>query len=513
MVAYHAGLPLPGGFIGVDVFFVISGFVICRLLATELRETGSIRLGKFYIRRIRRLLPALAVVLVCVAVASSLIQSPIGAQQDTARTGLGASAWLSNGVLYLITGGYFDNAADSIPLLHTWSLSVEEQFYVFFPTLIALAWWIGRRLGVSPQRAVGATLGLVSASSFALSGVPVIWPQLAWCCEARFGGLLLDAHPGVGIRDRRHPRADVRAAGRSPPAARRPGLAWRHRGHSGERLDRRRCAIPWMVGARSWTGHRSGYWGCYANSGSLTRLLSNQAMISLGDLSYSWYLWHFPFIVLSSTLWVDNAASKLVAAVVSLGVAFLSYKFVENPIRKRRPELRRSGALVLACVGLPIIAMLGLLTAANHGWFRTNIREAQAQLDPVPIGYGIGCHSLVPIGDRNLTRCSFGHRGTRVWLVGDSNAGQYADGLVELAQAGKLRITLATASGCPMVNAQVLTDGQGLTNCGEFVTRSIQWLKEQPPSHRHHVGGKRSDWGLARPSEARRWRDSPGPTE
>jgi peptidoglycan/LPS O-acetylase OafA/YrhL len=162
VVAYHAGAPLPGGFTGVDVFFAISGFVIARALIRELASTGGLRLGRFYARRVRRLLPALAVMLIAVALLGTLA-SPVAGQRMGGLTGIRASLFAANVYLYHLGTGYFDVSASLDPLLHTWTLAVEEQFYLVFPALLLLGWRLGRRL------AAVLLVGAVSAGSFYLA--------------------------------------------------------------------------------------------------------------------------------------------------------------------------------------------------------------------------------------------------------------------------------------------------------------------------------------------------------
>ena len=128
VVAFHAGLPVPGGFVGVDVFFVISGFVITSMLHRELLETGRIGLAHFYIRRFKRLTPALALMVAVVMAASVLILSPIESQGNAALTALGAIFLVANVVIARTTGNYFDADADTNPLLHTWSLSARSHW-------------------------------------------------------------------------------------------------------------------------------------------------------------------------------------------------------------------------------------------------------------------------------------------------------------------------------------------------------------------------------------------------
>ena len=137
VVAYHAGSGFSGGYVGVDVFFVISGYVITRMMLSELRGTGRLDLGRFYLRRVRRLLPALSLVLAAVLLLSVAFTA-LGAQAVTARTGAAAALVNANHYLALfgLDAGYFAIGSKSNPLLHTWSLSVEEQFYLVFPLLI-----------------------------------------------------------------------------------------------------------------------------------------------------------------------------------------------------------------------------------------------------------------------------------------------------------------------------------------------------------------------------------------
>lgn len=150
VVAFHAGVPgVSGGFIGVDVFFVISGFVITGMLRREHTKTGRIGFADFYARRARRLLPALALLTTVVAVATVFLEPSLTVQKATAKTGLGATAFVANAVVYGQPHGYFGAEAALNPLIHTWTLSVEEQFYLVFPALLALGWARARR-GADP---------------------------------------------------------------------------------------------------------------------------------------------------------------------------------------------------------------------------------------------------------------------------------------------------------------------------------------------------------------------------
>lgn len=170
VVAFHAGVPVRGGFVGVDVFFAISGFVITTILLPELETSGRLDLPRFYMRRVRRLLPALGVMLTFVLAVGALL-TPLANQHMTALTGIAASVFAANVYLLNLGTGYFDVGTGWNPLLHTWTLAVEEQFYIVFPALLLLGWRLGKGRGMfrSPRRAAAIVLGGVCAASFTLS--------------------------------------------------------------------------------------------------------------------------------------------------------------------------------------------------------------------------------------------------------------------------------------------------------------------------------------------------------
>ena len=164
VVAYHARLPhVSSGFIGVDVFFVISGFVITAMLCRELEGSGRISLPRFYARRAKRLLPALAVVLVVVTFLGSLLFDSFATWQIADRTSIWASLFSSNYYLYSLPDGYFAVDTSLNPLLHTWTLGVEEQFYVLFPLLLIAGWHVARRYGAFALIGAGALASLALA--------------------------------------------------------------------------------------------------------------------------------------------------------------------------------------------------------------------------------------------------------------------------------------------------------------------------------------------------------------
>lgn len=376
VVVYHAGLPLPGGFVGVDVFFVISGFVITLALTRDVNKASKVRFARFYGRRVRRLLPALALMVSATLLMSAALQSPFGAQRDTAAAALGASTWSVNVVLYVLTGDYFANAAETIPLLHTWSLSVEEQFYLVFPALVAAALAASRRAKVDWIRRLIVLLSLVGAASFCLS------LYLSW------GGPL----PGV--------TSPESAAFYSSPtrawqfvvgsllalwAMSRSSTGLRPLGWTGLIL---------LIGSFIFISSEDTFPGLAAVAptaaaamlilgGQHLKFLRTPALTRLGDLSYSWYLWHWPFIVFAELI-SPGITSKVAGAVISLAVAWIAYAWVEEPLRLRTPGLRGTSVMVGVCVLVPALLSVGLFTGSRLKWGDEGLQDIAAQVEPVP---------------------------------------------------------------------------------------------------------------------------------
>ena len=368
VVTFHAGLPVPGGFAGVDVFFVISGFVITSMLYREWSANGRVSFKRFYLRRFRRLTPALSVMVATTVLASALVLSPLGAQQTTAQTAVGAMFMVANFVIASTSGGYFGAAAEANPLLNTWSLSVEEQFYLLFPALLVFGWLMARR-----------------------HALPALTPFFVVCSIAVFSfGLVLAGNAGISFPGSEWVLGFYSPFTRAWEFAVGSLLAlWTIRGSSASQglLTASGLVGLGLLGFSLWaidgTTEYPGpmtllpvvgtalviFGGADARSG-VARALSIRPLVNLGDYSYSIYLWHWPFIVVAVTLWPQSGMTPaLVATVVSTMPAVVSYRWLEQPLRNKSNLGRVEALRQVVVVMLPTVVLAGVVGAvADRYW-------------------------------------------------------------------------------------------------------------------------------------------------
>lgn len=490
VVAFHCGLPVPGGFIGVDVFFVISGFVITGMLHREWQATGRLRFGQFYLRRFQRLTPALALMIATVTVASVFVLSPFGPQQNTAMTGIGAMLLIANFVIERTTGGYFDVSAETNPLLNTWSLSVEEQFYLVFPALIALCWYLARRRGLlrfSPFAIVGSialvslTLAVIGSLGFTFRGSEAIlgfYSPFTRAWEFAAGALLALA---LANRSPKRPRL-LAAVGVAGLLLLVVGL--------------------WIITSKTpfpgpWTllPVTAALFLLLAGTDATTptyRLLSTRPSVKLGDWSYSVYLWHWPLIVFASLIWPGEPTVLVIAAVVSLAPAVASYHWVEQPIRNLRClDAQRWTKLIVTTILAPVTLAAGLGFAVTQGWWNDQVR----QLQPAHAPTDLGCFSTGPFDPDYFDACTWnaGAPGEPIYLVGDSNAWQFAEAAIYAGTALDRPVSVVTTPSCPFVDSvfpRVVSESQYLPDpnqpnsfdhCPAYMSSTLAWLESSPP--------------------------------
>lgn len=382
VVAYHAGFGVRGGYVGVDVFFVISGFLITSLIAKEL-DAGSFSLAQFWERRIRRIWPAASAMTLLALGAGWMMMLPPSFLR-LAEDAL-AQVLLFANVRFLHSANYFDGSATLRPLLHTWSLAVEEQFYLAFPPLLMLLWGMGRRrVRLVLVVILGASLAL-SAWQTAAQPKPAFYLLPARVWELMLGALLVLSPRVLGAAKWTRNAAGVGGLGLilAPmliysDSTRFPGLA----------------ALPPCIGTALLIAA-----GGPGESSVVTRMLAWTPLRFIGLISYSLYLWHWPILSFMHYTLGDDLTPSLRAAAMAacLLLSIASWRFIEMPVRHvgGRVGLARVAIVAAAATSITVAACLGIkwsggipsrFTAAelslgvpdpmNRSWEATGVRAA-----------------------------------------------------------------------------------------------------------------------------------------
>ena len=447
VVFYHANQLVHGGFVGVDIFFVISGYVIFNSIVREYGITGSISVQDFVVRRIHRLLPALSFLIIGTLTASVIVLSPFGDQQQVAHTSQAASLFTAN--IYLaLQNSYF--ALVNNPLRHTWTLAVEEQFYLCLIVFLYVLHLIARKISAEFTKLVLRSVIVLGVISFLLSvmfsfGNRLIplptrvaffsMPTRAW--EFSVGIL-------IALTETRRLRKEfglifsnlISLIGMSLIAfalfqfntfTTFPGFA---------------AVIP-VVG--------SGLLILDSNEGSLVkRVLKFRPLVWIGDISYSWYLWHWPMIVFSVVLWPGSHVAILATAFGSLVPALASYYLIENRFRISSDShtVRKSTARIFfVSVFAPLLVSIAVIIGASTGYgLHRNISPGLTE----SLAYKSGCQmDILPFPQNN---CLFSRTPGRplILLIGDSQAGTFSDPLYAATKSLNLNFAVWFNNGCPI---------------------------------------------------------------
>jgi peptidoglycan/LPS O-acetylase OafA/YrhL len=459
---YHGGVGWArGGFLGVDVFFVLSGFLITSLLVQEWTRTGRIALRAFWLRRARRLLPA--VLLVLLAVGAYFVLLPDEQQHTFRGDALATLAYVSNWWFMVSDQSYFAQFVEPSPLRHTWSLAIEEQFYLLFPLL--LVFWLGRaRLGLGALRVFLLVAALASAGLMAALHDPLVDPSRSYYgTDTRMQALLLGAVLALSPRLTR-PSSPLytRVHGR---LLRLPGaglVGWLAAAGLLAMIVKARELAPGMYnGGFLLAALLSAVLIAAvtrAPRSSLGRVLSWRPMVAMGVISYGLYLWHWPvYVILTEERTGLEGPLLLGVRVLATGaLAALSYRLVEEPIRAQRLQRRFTPTqwtrAVTAAMAAVVLVTLGATAAA------------------VPPGLAPPSMSGSrpdPVADRN-------GRIVQAFLLGDSQS--YALRMYYGNQVDGLAVDGSTQLGCGTLLAERHVDGQTLANLPACADWEEQWV-------------------------------------
>lgn len=430
VIIFHASHDLlPGGFVGVDVFFVISGYLITSIILREI-DAGTFTLAGFYARRCRRILPALVVVLS----ATWAIGRVALAEADFQMVGkhiLGGSTFTSNILLWRETG-YFDIAAIRKPLLHLWSLGVEEQFYLVWPPLAMLAVvWRGRPLALS--------FVLLTASIALAAGLPpsqgdatfYLLPTRMW--ELLTGAVLLQMQPWVAASIA---RGSIRREATAIAGLLLIGVVCFFEPGTG------RARIAWLAAPVAGAALVIAARDAWVNR----RLLSNPGVVLIGLISYPLYLWHWPLLSMVTLLAGQTPMQQLQrlkygAVALAFLLAWLTWRLVERPVRRlatqtaERPR-RNQHVLAFSAVVLIVFSTVGWTS-----WHRGRVHDVVAIAADEPLLDGA---ALFPGTDYHRVSTA----NAVLLLVGDSHSNHLVPGLVPEARAHGFGVSHVGWAGC-----------------------------------------------------------------
>ena len=468
VILFHAGAPgFGGGFVGVDVFFVISGFLITGLLLEEF-ATGRFSVGSFYERRARRILPALFVVLAASLPPAWMLLSP-GDLRDFGQSLVAVPLFGSN-LLFWQQSGYFDTSAELKPLLHTWSLSVEEQFYLLFPLLLGWCAQRGRRLllvvvgGISlaSLTLAEALLRESTASAFYLL------PARAW--ELGLGCLL-------ALR-----RAD---AMRTEPA-------WLAEVCALIGLLMIATAVAAFDHATPFPGLRAllptlGACLLLQFATQLTvvgRLLALRPLVGVGLVSYSAYLWHFPLFAFARHAMDQRPGLPLLLglAVTSLVLATLSWRFVEQPFRERR-RVPRAVVLRSAGASAGVFVLLGLACVLGKGF--PSLRLDKARQEVLATAVASPRRKVCHTGGANFLKpaqaCRYFSEHPTWAVFGDSHGVELAYGLAEELRPMRDGVAHFSFSGCTPTTGE---EPSPVPGCSDWSREALGVIAQDPTLRR-----------------------------
>ena len=463
VILFHAGIPgFTGGFIGVDVFFVISGFLITQIISKELTN-GTFSIWDFYERRARRILPALFFVMVCCIPFAWLWMTPdqlINFSQSLAMV----SAFSSN-YLFYFEEGYFSQAAELKPLLHTWSLGVEEQFYVFFPFLMTLLWKYF-------QARIAAWLGGIALASLAICEITVrldpalafysihtrAWELMAGAIAAVYlygnplkqnslyaGCGLLLVLSSIFVFDESH--LFPSAMGLAPIAG---------------------VVLILMFGGKE---------------GIAGKILCTGPVVALGLISYSAYLWHQPLMSFARISSLEEPSLLMMGSLAasSFALATLSYKFIEKPFRsqKLRSVFDRKFIFTFAILGTITIASIGVLGHLKAGFPSRVPTIAKDAIENSMLDYR-GCHYGKPPQSIPQAACFAGKsiQEPDVLFLGDSHSAPLAEVVSShLAKRG-IDSYRASYNSCPPILGLTVHGDATAQGCATFLSDVFDFADE-----------------------------------
>ncbi len=493
VMGYHADVPgFTGAYIGLDLFFVVSGFVITNLLLHEFGKTGRIRWSAFYARRARRLIPAKATMLIGVLLLSYFVMTPTGSQQETARSAAAAGAFVSNFFFWRVADlDYFGHEPGTGVLLHTWSLSVEEQFYLALPLVIFLAWCLAKLLRVHVRRTLlFTTLALGLASLWLAMTWSDTYPDAAYYLPITRAFEFLIGVALSLVVTKLHLPAAVRQAMGVLGVLIVAYVLWRPMPVDGypDYWALLPCAAAMLL---TWAGT--------GGQTLVTRLLSLRFLVALGLVSYGWYLWHWPLLVMGESvnlapppLWI-----RIGLVLLALGIAYLSYRYIEGRFYKRsgssssQPTWGNRRVVLAGVTTMSIVAALsgGAFVVAKDQALSPRWEAVASQLADTPEmpEECLADDEVIPSRPTTCNLVPYEEGRATIVLWGDSHAWMFIPALQAAAADQDVNLVAFVMGGCPPFEAKA-GSGAGCVRANRLALKSVKQLSRSSVPLRVIVG-------------------------
>ena len=480
VVFYHLEIIyFENGYLGVDIFFVISGFVITSIFFKEYEKNSNINFLNFYVRRFKRLIPALACCVTITGILSIFFISPLkSVTYNSLLTGLASLFGLSNIIIGIKSGNYFDPGVKYNIFLNTWSLSIEEQFYIFFAIFLYLL------IKIKIIKSIFSILIIVyffSFSIFFVNNFDLITSRYLnilsgfYSPAARAWELLTGVLSFLYVK-KVYPKFNNTIA--SILIYIGVLLIFSSLSKIGNIFSQTFFSV---IGT-----------SCILVGGSFKKstnnpfitLLETKILSFFGNISYSWYLWHWPVIIFFSMFFKLNSFNTFLLLFITLIPSILSYEFIEKPIRNSKKFIGgKLINLIILTFFIPTIILSLIIFANSKGYWSKEILDFKKSVETMHIGTVSGCGQGYVPSDILEKKCLWNsNKINNIYLIGDSNADQFSEAIINAGLKTNSKVRIFSKGGCPFIGNYWSTQ-KNFSNieCNNYVYKSISFLQKSEP--------------------------------